>query len=235
MKIADLFRQLSYGELSNLSISGSGSGIILEEKQPQLVHYLNDGLLAIYTKFLLSEKELVIEQIEHVTKYYFQRKHAETSGSENEYLYIKDLPEAPYQDDLIKVLEVYHSNGFRYPLNDVGNPRSLFTPQPNILQIMNPVQGLELSVIYQASHPKVVDETIPLLDQIIELPIYLENALQLYMAHKVFSHMNGPENIIKGQEYLHAYEAECLEVKDRDLVNQTFHTTHSKLEQRGFV
>jgi hypothetical protein len=32
-----------------------------------------------------------------------------------------------------------------------------------------------------------------------------------------------------------AYEAICVEIEQRDLVNQTFNTSHTKLEQRGFV
>ncbi|AZO48056.1 hypothetical protein [Mesorhizobium sp. M4B.F.Ca.ET.058.02.1.1] len=91
---------------------------------------------------------------------------------------------------------------------------------------------------YQASHRKLddrIDGPNPLLDQEIEIPIYLENPLRLFVAYKVFCHMNGQENIVKSQEYLGAYEAACLEVEQRDLVNQTFSTSHSKLEQRGFV
>jgi hypothetical protein len=41
MKIVDLFRQLSFGELSNLALGNSGSGTIVDEKQPQLVQYVN--------------------------------------------------------------------------------------------------------------------------------------------------------------------------------------------------
>lgn len=237
MKIVDLFRQLSFGELSNLAVSDSGSGLIIPEKRPQLVQYTNDGLMALHTRFLLSEKSILLEQVNHITNYHLIVKYTETSGSDVDWPYIKDLPNEPFKGDLIKVLSVWNSSGVQYPLNDAEDPRSLFTPQPNILQIPNPVGGMETSVVYQASHYKLDDRISGpdnILDQIIDLPIYLDNALQLFVAHKVFSHMNGQENIIKGQEYLGAYEAACAEVEQRDLVNQTFHTSHRKLEQRGF-
>lgn len=238
MKIVDLFRQLSYGKLSNLAISNEGSGEIVKEKWPQLVQYTNEALLALHSRFLLSEKTLLIELVNHITNYHLRRKYAETSGSDVDWPYIKDLPNEPFEEDLIRVLQVFDSEGRLLPLNDVENPRSLFTPQPNILQVPNPVGGTEICLVYQATHRRLddrLDGPDNILDQQIDLPIYLENPLALYIAYKVFSDMNGQENIIKGQEYLAAYEAACLEIEHRDLVNQTYHTSHSKLEQRGFV
>lgn len=239
MKLVDLFRQLSFGELSNLAISKEGSGEIVEEKRPQLVQYVNDGLLALHSRFLLAEKDVLIEQIDSVTFYHLSRKYAVTSNSDAQWHYIKDLPEDPFQEDLIKILSVFDVNtGCKRELNDTGNPVSLFTPQPNILQVPCPVTGEALCVIYQASHSKLddrIDGPKNLLDQSIDLPAYLKNPLQLYVAHKVFSHMNGQENVAKSQEYLASFETACLEVEDRDLVNQTFHTTHNKFKQRGFV
>lgn len=238
MKIVDLFRQLSFGELSNLAISDSGSGEILEEKHPQLIQYANDALLALHTRFLLNENDLLLEQVAHITNYHLKPKFAETSGSDAEYPYIKDLPDEPFKDDVIRILSVHSVDGRQFPLNDTGNPNSLFTPQPNILQIPRPQAGQPISVVYQAKHRKLDDrDDSPdnVLDQDIEIPHYLENALQNYIAYKVFSHMNGQENTLKGQEFLSAYEATCLDIEQRDLVNQTTHTTHTKLEQRGFA
>ncbi|AZO48057.1 hypothetical protein [Mesorhizobium sp. M4B.F.Ca.ET.058.02.1.1] len=104
MKIVDLFRQLSFGELSNLAISESGSGQIILEKRPQLVQYTNDALLAIYSRFLLSEKDLLIELVNQITNYHLIPKYAETSGSDVDWPYIKDLPDEPFTGDLIKIL-----------------------------------------------------------------------------------------------------------------------------------
>jgi len=238
MKVIELFRQLSYGELSNLSVSRSGSGEILQEKWPQILQHTNDGLLALFTRFILREKHVLIEQVAHITNYHLHPKFAESSASTAEFPYIKDMPEEHFIDDVVKILRVQSVEGWPYPLNDAGREDSLFTPQPHVLQVPRPIAGDPLSVVYQAQHP-LLDDRLGgpdnVLDQIIHLPHYLENALKMYIAHKVFSHMNGQENLIKSQELLAAYEAFCRDVEQRDLVNQTTHTTHSKLEQRGFV
>lgn len=247
MKISDLFRQLSYGELSNLAISGSGAGTIIEAKKPQLIHYTNDALVALFTRFVLIEKEVLIEQIENVTLYNLLAKHSESVGTET-HKYILDTPEAPFEDDrVIRINEVWGTlsgdaeREIRFPLNDAEARFSLFTPAPLVLQVPEPVDGEALSVLYQAYHPPLLDavpeddEDFILLDQIIDIPHYLDNALQQLIASKVFSHMNGQENVMKGQEYLVEYEKACLNVEQRDLAAQTWHTSHTKLEQRGFV
>lgn len=236
MKIKELFRRLSFGELSNLSISNSGSGEIDVTKIPRLVQYLNDGLVTLYGRFVLSEKELIIEQVENITQYHLLLKHTVSQGAVGLDHYIKDQAN-PFLDDLIRVTAVWDAGGCELPLNDLRLCNSLFTPYPNVLQVPTPADGEILSVVYQARPARLKDEDgdIEVLDQEFEVPVILENALKLYVAHKVFSHMNGQENIIKGQEYLAAYEANCLEVEQRDLVNQSFHTSHTKLEQRGFV
>jgi len=234
MKITELFRRLSYGELSNLSISDSGSGVIPEANQPRLVLYTNEGLLRLFSKFILSEKELILEQVEGVRNYPLLYKHAVSSESNETHHYIKDDAGDPFTGDVIRILEVYDECGRRV-LNDQNDCTSLFTPQPDTLQVPVPAAERPLTIIYQARHPKLDDRPTHIMGQEINIPLYLESALQFYIGWKVFSHMNGQENIIKGQEYLSAYEAICLDVEQRDLANQSFHTSHSKLESRGFV
>ena len=136
LKLSDLFRELSFGELSNLAISGSGSGTILEAKWPQLIHYTNDALNALHGRFILAEKELLIEQVADETRYHLLSSYAVNGGAGSgvAHHYIKDQPEEPFQDDLIKVLQVWGTAG-KYALTDQGNDYSLFTPTPLLLQV----------------------------------------------------------------------------------------------------
>ena len=235
MKVAELFERLSYGELSNLSISGEGSGTIVDKSKAKLILYTNDGLLAIFSRYILKEKQVIIETLQHITNYHFQKKYAESSGSTEPFKYIKDLPYEPFQEDVIKILEVFDSYGQPRLLNDKEDARSLFTPQPNTLQVPLPINGQALGVSYQARHHELFRTGRGLLNQDIDIPFFLEKALQAYIASKVYSDMNGQENKITAQEHLGNYEAICLDLETKDLINTTYHTTHQKLERRGFV
>lgn len=231
MKLEDLFSRLSYGELSNLSIGNEGRGSIREEDIPKVTAHVNDGLLRIYSRFVLSTKQLLVEQVRHITNYHLIPKYAESSGSDVEWPYIKDLPDDKFLGDLIRILEVQDDRG-KLPLNDTGNPRSLFTPYPQVLQVPEPRAGKPLSIEYQARHITLNNDD---LDQEILIPFVLEGALQSFVAYKIFSHMNGQDNQVKSQEHLNTYDGICVDVEARDLVNATTATSHYKLEERGFV
>ena len=231
MKLEDLFSRLSYGELSNLSIGNEGRGSIREEDQAKVTAHVNDGLLRIYSRFVLSSKQLLIEQVRHITNYHLIPKYAESSGSDVEWPYIKDLPDDKFLGDLIRVLSVSDDRG-ELPLNDTGNPNSLFTPYPQVLQVPEPRAGKPLSIEYQARHIILENDD---LDQEIVIPFVLEGALQSFVAYKIFSHMNGQDNQVKSQEHLNTYDGICMDVEARDLVNATTATSHYKLEERGFV
>ena len=232
MKLEDLLSRLSFAELSNLSIGNDGSGSIKEEDIPKIVAYVNDGLIRIYSRFVLCTKNLLIEQASHITNYHLTKKYTTSTEADVPWQYIKDLPNDPFKGDVIRILEVYDSMGREYVLNDKDDPNSLFTPAPQLLQVPNPKAGQNFGVLYQASHDYVNNDD---LQQEIVIPFVLEGALQAFVAYKVFSHMNGQENQVKSQEHLNTYDGICQDVEERDLVNATFATSHHKLEKRGFV
>lgn len=232
MKIEELFSRLSYGELSNLSIGNEGRGSLKEEDIPKVMAHINDGLVRIYSRFVLCTKQLMIEQVRHITNYHLILKFAESTGNNEPWPYIKDLPDEPFLGDVIRILEVYDSMGKEYVLNDKDDPTSLFTPAPQVLQVPNPKAGQSLGVAYQARHTSMDNND---LDVEIDIPFVLEGALQSFVAYKIYSHMNGQDNQAKSQEHLNTYEGICVDVEERDLVNATFATSHHKLEERGFI
>ena len=234
MKVSELFTRLSYGELSNLAISGEGSGQIIQEKQPQILGYLNESLLALYSRFNLLEKSVIIEQTGTLVMYPLSKKYAESNtSSDAPHKFIKDLLYDTFENDVIRILEVYDYMGWKYTLNDPEDAASFFTPTPSTLQVPFPRNGVALDVSYQARHKVIPMEDYE--DVEIELPFYLETALQNLIASKVYSHMNGADNLVKSQEYAGTYEKTCIEVEAKDLVNQTVSQTNTKFRKRGFV
>ncbi|WP_421991661.1 hypothetical protein [Roseococcus sp.] len=236
MKLVDFFAKLSFGELRNLALANEGDGTITEAGQPTIVHFLNEGLKAIYGDFLLIQKDLLVLMREDITNYHLLPRFAvqyEPLGSrDNEpFRYILDLPDEPFLGDVVRILAAFDSYGEKLPLNDQALPDSLFTPQLRTLQVPRPVDGAALSVLYQAAHPKIVGD----LEEEVEIPDNLEEALLEFVAYKVFSSMNTAVSTAKGIEHFQRYTAICAGVVSKDLVSTSIVTTNTRFEQRGFV
>lgn len=234
MLLEDLYQRLSYGELNNLSMAADGNGAILESGQPRVALYANEALVRLYTTFVLRTNSLIITPLDHITNYHLKKRFAfsERDRSDEDSHYIQDLDDEPFQEDVIKVLEVYDGTGRAVPLNDAEQPLSVFTPQTLMLQIPNAWNGQVLSLLYQASHPKL-DPTNP--HSIIELPEVLHGALTAFIAHKVYSHMNTAESSAKAQEHMATFMSICTDIVEKDLVATSILQSNTLFHKRGWI
>lgn len=234
MTLLDLFRHLSYGELSNLALANDGNGTIREAEQPKIALYANEALLRLYSKFILREKDVLIEMVEHITNYHllvrFSQQGYDPEGEA--FPYILDMNKEPFEEDVIKILAVFDSFGDQLPLNDNERCNSVFTPQANVLQVPRPCAGQSLGVLYQARHQVLSADD---LEGEIFLPDILQGALTAYIAYKVFSHMNTQESTAKAQEHYANYESICVDAKENDLVSTSISTTNARFNKYGWV
>lgn len=236
--LSDLYIDLSQQELSNTAIGGDGAGVIREQDRGKIVGYANEALLRLHSRFILKQGEVLVKMFEHITQYHLTKKYAQSQQEPEAegFFYIQDLTGEPFEEDVIKILEVWGSGGFQYPLNDPEDRWSLYTPKFNLLQVPYPVVGNALSVVYQAKHHELkVDAGDDELGSIVDIPDVLYGALTAFIAYKAFSHMNTQESTAKSQEHLATYEAICAEAIDRDLVNTSISSTNTSFEKRGFV
>lgn len=233
MKVSDLFQRLAADELQNLSIASAGS--INPTATTRIINYTNEALLKLYSRFMLKENDLLLQLYSHITNYRLIPQYAvnyvATTPTENRPIrYILDLPNEPFQDELIKVTEVFDFMGHPLKLNDENQHFSVFTPQVKMLQVPNPVTGMFLNVKYQQRHPILSAE----LSDYIELPDVLETALTSFIAYKVFSHMNSQDSTSKAQEFMSLYEATCNEVVEREMFNLSISQTNARFEEGGW-
>ncbi|UZV39865.1 head completion adaptor [Xanthomonas virus PB119] len=233
MNIEELFEKLSYGPYAALFAGANGTGFIDEKDQPQVLSHANDGLLRLYTKFDLMQKDVLVVMDEVTTNYHLSSRFSPHNTVSNEpRRYILDLPEERFTDDVIRILQVYNSYGYQVPLNDDGNPFSVFTPQGGVLQIPRPLPGQILSVTYQAKHPKL---TIDSLDQEVMLPEVLVEGLISYIAYKKYTNMATPESTAKAQEHLAMFNNICEDAIQNDAVSTSSSTTNTRFEKGGFI
>jgi hypothetical protein len=233
MTLDDLLTSLSYGNLSNLSIGGSGSGTVPEQHKAKVVSCVNQGLLKLYTKFVLSEKELTLETFANIMNYPLREIHADTNSNSTAKKYIRDTEWDKFDGGVVKVLAVFNEIGDEISLNREDDPTSMFMPYIDTLQIPYARTGDVYFVQYQAKHSKLTADN---LDQEINVPFSLTEALSDYVAYAAISPMNGPEHSAKAFEYLQKFELQCEQVSQKDLVNSSVvSTVTNKFEDRGFA
>lgn len=235
MNLSDLYAKLAAGELSNLAMATDSDtpGSIDTASQPKIILYANEALKRLYTRFVLSTKDLFLIQAGYLTRYHLSSKYAQSKFDPNAgyTFYIQDTTNEPFLDDVIKVTGVYNGHGRAVPLNRRDNPFSVFTPQPTWLQVPHPQDGQILSVQYQAAHPTLTTaEDSPE----IELPDFLTEALTSFIAYKVFDHMNTQESGAKANGHHNTFETICVEVMDRDLISEGTSTSSIRFVENGW-
>lgn len=234
--VQDYMKLLSFGPLSNLSMAEvdgvPGGGEIAEGSQGKIISYLNQGLLRLYTRFILLEKSIIIDVSPGRTNYYLLRRFAvsNTANTPDDPRYIKDALN-PFQEDYIKPLEVFRSDGQQLPINDVDDYTSVFTPQPNCIQVPNIPSAYSISINYQACHPKL---EFGVVGAPIYLPEVLQEALLSFVAYRTYSAINTQEATAKAQEHLASFEVSCKSVEEKDLVNSSMSSSGIKFAERGF-
>lgn len=233
MKLKELFKQLSYGELSSLSISGEGSGTIVESGHPKVIQAVNDALKDLFARFILLERQTLIKSLDWKSLYYLRKQFAFTDPTPG-LKYILDTPHNKFTDDLVKILEVTNEIGNKLPLNDAEQWASVFTPHFDSVQLTHPGYDQVFGVCYQALHPNIESEGAGYLDQEIHIPSVFETALRTKVALSIFGGMSGQEYSNKAQQLEMAYETRLAEIEQKNPIVDTGMTTNVKLMQRGF-
>lgn len=240
MKVADIFEQLTYGELKQQGLGGYSNKAIAEEDYPEVTSHLNLALLNVYTRFPILEKELFITPLTGQTLYDITS--ANTLSSGNEDWFIEDSVEVPFEDDIIRMSSVYDAYGNEIPFNNETADVSIFTPKFNTLQIPEEIAG-PLSIIYRASPIKLVppsedgtdEEFTAFLNTDVVLPEVLMEAVFSFIEYRVSKALGTESSITQAALAKQSYELICTEVERRNLLNTSINPTNIKPELRGFV
>jgi hypothetical protein len=233
----EFIEDLSFGPLAGLSIGSEGAGTIKEGKLQRIASLANGGLRRLHSRFILSEKSLVIRCVFDRSVYPLLVEHSFTIGDPTVDRFILDTYEDSFKEDVIKIIKAVTPGEdgkemIDIPLNDEGKDTSIFTPSSREVQIPSSVAGDLYAFTYQAHHADLDHENM---DQDILIPDSLDMALETWVASKIFGSMNGTENKARSLELMSFYEIICNETLSKDLASTSSIKTTSKLENRGFV
>jgi hypothetical protein len=249
MNLQEVFDQLTYGELSQLSIGGGTVGELSESNYPRVLPHVNLGLTALYKRFPLKEGRVLLDLMTDVLTYTIHSKYAfsnpvpATPGN-----YLIDTVAAPFTDDVLKIERSLTDAGIELQINDLSDFYSVFTPTATSLRvpvdIVNQAMLLpdwlkteRLELVYRANHPKIVIDSGYFDPTIVELELpdsYLEPLL-LFIAARAMSPLGtGQFEGLAGNNYFAKYEQACQQIELHNLrVDQG--SQNIRLFQNGWV
>lgn len=240
MNLLNFIKSMSYGVLYNTHY-GKLSDTADTDTILSLATLIDEGLTRLYSRFCLRERHVILEMQVGVTFYHFNKLYSVQNGDPIRvpYPYIMDLPNDPFQDDLVKVLRVDDSSGVIRPIDDVNQTNSVFMVQYDVLHNPYPRDLEALFVTYQAKHVPIVSFDPTTGDTVFEyeiiLPAVLEPALSNYVAYMVHSRINTSESMAKAAGHLGIYEEICKDVERMDLVNSSKSCTNERFDANGWV
>lgn len=231
-KVSEVYKALALTTLKSAGFITDDKIGIEEWGKPEVLALINEGLTRLHSRFQLKTNNCIVEMKEGRTDYPLQKPYSyeQFNPTIAPYPYIMDTPQEPFQEDVIKILEVYDNKGNRRILNDTGSGNEgLFTPRPDTLQVVWPRKFEALNIQYQAKHKEVTQE-----GEYVDLPETLYSALENWVGYRYHTGLNTEGSSAKAAEYLQLYESICGEVTDHALVGHTDSFSNFKFEQRGW-
>jgi hypothetical protein len=226
-KLSQIFEQLTQGELSQVSMGGAAAGEIGDEQYRSVGNHVMLGLTSLYKRFDLKRGQLIIELQSDRIVYPLHSKFAVEGKNSLELVrYIKDTPDDPFLDDIIKILTISGDSGYAFNLNDYTDHFSIVTPTMNSIRVpidvVNP--GTELAkeyrtaslvVDYQANHPKFMPKIADINPMAIniELPDTHVQALLYFVASRVHNPIGMGAEFNAGNNWAQRYELECQQLE----------------------
>lgn len=247
MNLKEIFDQLTYGELSQISIGGGAAGQIRPEDYAKLVAHTNLGLTALYKRFNLKVGRFTLQLQPGLLTYQLNSAYCQSnSRSKVATKYINDTA-MPFKDNLLKVEYVFAETGFEFSVNNPVDLLSINTPSQRVLTVpADIVAKLDtlpdelktdtLEVVFRANHPKILTDEgeIEPEETELELPETHVEPLLLYIASRVHTPagIGGEDNT--GNIYYQKYEMVCQELENQNLQIDKG-AQYNRIEKNGWV
>lgn len=223
--LRDLFDLLATGELSNIKLSRTTTGSLAEEEYGKIVGHINLGVLELYKRFKLLEKELTLHACPGVTEYYLRPERMASLHNMNTRTYIESFENNEENINIIEVLDIFDDVGNKLHMNDRFATPTIIGASVDILKITKLPAPQVLSVVYQ-SYPDriIIDDDFDAEEYEYDIPPTIIEPLLYYIAARTYKPMGANDSSVnadKSVNYQQQYELSCqkLELYGLDVQN----------------
>lgn len=203
MYLAHVLNSLKYGEFSKLSIGGQDQGVINQANYSELATHINNGLIALFTRFLLKESVQELALISGVYTYSIAKP------------------------NFIKVQRIYGDTDHEFVLNNLGDRYSILNETVSVINVPRAVVDKPdslpkdlltdtLRIVYRAKPTPLDTDSAGFFDAEdleLELPDSYLDALLYYVASRVSNGFEGNHVFHAGNNYAAKYEAACKQLE----------------------
>lgn len=215
MILQSILKDLTYGELQGLRIGNLLPGEGESEPDPhqyeQIISYINLGLTEIYKRFFLRSVEIYVQEHQEIATYLLHSDFAQSNVvSVEDPKYIMDTPELPFQDDILKIEEVYDEAGVKIALNDISDEYSIYTPTYRSIQVPYPDDNTTIAVQYRANHPRI---SANVTTEAADIEVAIPNSLYEALLYFVGSRAHRPINPEKSADYWQMFKRSVDDVE----------------------
>jgi hypothetical protein len=221
MKLQDIFDQLTYGELSQISLGGNDENYgIHAENYERIVPHLNMGLADLHKRFPLKTATVVIEQHVEISTYYLDLKYAVSNAFSSETKYLIDTEELPFEENIIRIEQIIDEAGCEIKLNDPLDSNSIVMPSYNALMVPFPNDDVTINVRYRANHRKIQLVGLDPEEEEIELPLAYLQPLLMFIAGRILAGRPSLDGSNEGASMIARYEQECFRLEQLNIIHK---------------
>ena len=198
MKLQEVFDQLTYGELSQLSIGGNEAGVISVSNRERVIPHVNMALAAIYKRFPLKEGRVNVPLVTGTYTY------------------------TVVGEDINRIERIFTDSALKeeLSLNNEIDIYSCFTTSPKVLVVPiaivdnsttlpSALKATSLDLVYRANHPKLQEKDADLDPDELELEIpytYIEPLIYFVASRMLANTGTGQFEGLASNNYMQKYE-----------------------------
>ena len=237
--LQELLDDLSYGETSGLAVTNPITDTDIIKNHARIFSLINNGLLDLYTRFKIKEKEFDLYQRADKSLYYVRAAYLGDPGAGDSEVYIDGTGDDPPAGDIIRFLEAYDADGVEVRINNPKYPYDIFTYEPDVIKLVQEEDAdlRVISLVYQAAYPKInIEDDEDPETYALYFPTYLKKALLLSIAATLYrgKSSKASEQGNLSNTYLYQYELEINKIKELGLLPDKT-STSTNFEMNGWI